>query len=90
MRRFVVILFCFGYTFLFAQEHNVKKEKEVNPVFSSNKKIEDRNGRLITDPILRQAYLLKRQATLDSITKVFNRSALAQIGVPLCTNGSFE
>ena len=30
MRRFVVILFCFGYTFLFAQEHNVKKEKEAN------------------------------------------------------------
>ena len=90
MRRFVVILFCFGYTFLFAQEHNVKKEKEANPVFSSNIKIEDRNGRLITDPILRQAYLSKRQTQLDSIAKAFSRSAIAQTGVPLCTNGSFE
>lgn len=79
MRVLLVLLLCFGSLISSAQH-----------LADSNIKIEDESGHLITDPIKRSAFLKRKQRENDSISKVYSRSSLAQVMVPLCSNGSFE
>ncbi len=59
-------------------------------IFDTNKKIEDRNGHLITDSIERKAFFDNQTKQLKLLQKNSSKSTMALPAVPMCTNGSFE
>lgn len=90
MRLFLILLFCFGTSFLFSQNKKVLNEFKKEYSFNKNIKIEDENGHIITDSIKRIDYLVKRQQRIDFNTSQNYKNPASLIPVPLCTNGSFE
>lgn len=92
MRNIFVVLFYFTCFTIFAQNTlHALNDKKVSG-FSSikNIKIEDQNGRLITDSIERKTYFEKKQQNIDFDTKISNRLSLAQTAVQMCSNSGFE
>ncbi|WP_264521955.1 T9SS type B sorting domain-containing protein [Flavobacterium sp. N1994] len=85
---FIALLLCCSAAM---GQHKIISKKTTAPFsLDGNQKIEDRNGRLITDPLARKAFFEKRQKAID-LQKKNSVSALASLpSVPLCSNGGFE
>lgn len=92
MRNIFTFLFCFAFFSIFAQKTLLPIVDKKIPKFSFSREIsiEDQNGRLITNPIEREAYFIKKQKNIDFQNKKNSRIALAQTAVQICTNGGFE
>ncbi|TDE43875.1 T9SS type B sorting domain-containing protein [Flavobacterium rhamnosiphilum] len=92
MRNIFVVLFYFTCFTIFAQNtlHPLHDKKVSGFSSIRNIKIEDQNGRLITDSIERKTYFEKKQQNIDFDTKISNRLSLAQTAVQMCSNSGFE
>lgn len=87
MRNFTIIFCLFLFASAFGQNNDLTNEYLAK---QKNRKLEDRNGRLITDSIQRKAFFDKEKNYIESNNQRNLRSALAQTPVPLCINGTFE
>jgi gliding motility-associated-like protein len=84
----------FATLFFISAYSQIDKQKESTSnkaaYYKKHIKIEDQNGKLITDSIAREAYFLNREKYLTQAHKNNNPSTLNLTPVPLCTNGTFE
>ena len=86
MRIFYLILFCSFYVNSFSQ--TLKNSIEVDTTFNRYKKIEDANGKLITNAKERDTYFKNRQNKINKINSLKSVNTLTP--VYLCSNGTFE
>lgn len=90
LRQKITLLCLLILTFAYGQDKTpTSKQAKTRFSFPTNVRIEDRNGRLITDSLQREAYFLKKQARIDQMRQNASRS-VNQLAVPLCYNGNFE
>jgi len=80
MKQFLALILLLTSTFLFSQQTNTKEKKNI--------KIEDSNGNLITDSIQIANFIAKRNAEIDTNSKLRFRASLSP--VHLCSNNNFE
>ncbi len=92
MKNIFTLFFSFTFFSLFSQNTIQKSGTDAVSTFSFSKNIliEDHQGRLITDPILREAYFIKKQQAIDNQKFINSNSVMNQTATPLCTNGGFE
>lgn len=92
LRLIYSLALLFSCYFAHAQRYQNQKQTNNDPAIGVNlqRPIEDENGKPITDPTKKAAYLTKRQHLITAQKSKLNRSGLIQNAVPLCTNGSFE
>jgi gliding motility-associated-like protein len=83
-----ILYFFFLISFITVVGQN--KSQTATVIVDKTKKIEDRNGHLITDSIQRKAFFENREKQLGLLKKNSAKSTMALAAVPLCTNGSFE
>ncbi|WP_162126185.1 T9SS type B sorting domain-containing protein [Flavobacterium phycosphaerae] len=83
----IIYVFCLlSFITVFGQS----KSQKPTLVYDNTKKIEDRNGHLITDSIQRKVFFENQQKQLELLRKNSAKSTMALPAVPMCTNGSFE
>ncbi len=82
------------FSFCIALAQHDEKQQHANSDLPNThdlqRPVEDENGKPITDPKQKAAYLAKRQKRIDAQKSKLSRSGLIQNAVPLCNNGSFE
>lgn len=84
MKKYYSLLFFFLFSISFAQ--NISKNDTVN--YLSNGIVEDKFGKIITDPHLKEKFLKDRAAKVLLERKSMNKAVLT--AVEMCTNGGFE
>ncbi|MES2543841.1 MAG: T9SS type B sorting domain-containing protein [Bacteroidota bacterium] len=90
MKNTYIFFFTLLYFSVFAQKPVKDSIKDPHFTFSKNILIEDINGKLITNPIAREKYFIKKQQKIDSNLQTTNKSSLNLLPEPLCKNGTFE
>ena len=92
MRKKITLLLLLSLSFVYGQKNNTKttEEKELKNkyLFTTNSKIEDKYGNLITDSIEREKYFTNKQQHIDHYKK--SSIAVNQVATQLCSNGNFE
>jgi gliding motility-associated-like protein len=88
LKKISFIIICLSFLHTFSQKQNQTTTSK--PIaFDLNKKIEDKSGKLITDPKEKIKYFENRQKQIDS-HKSNNKSTNSLTPVYLCSNGTFE
>lgn len=90
VKKYFIAAFIVGYSFAFGQITKVPMQKADKVLLQNNRKIEGRDGKLITDPFIRKAFFEKEQQYLDKIAKIALKTKTSLPPVYLCANGSFE
>lgn len=90
MKNALTLVFLLFFTALWAQHKKITQPAPAAFYFQKNRKLENRQGDLVTDSIARKAFFKKNKAYIDAIAKQSVMSTNALPAVPLCSNGGFE
>ena len=90
VKNYLIATFILGFSIAFGQNINNQKQKVDEVLRQKNRKIEGRNGNLITDSILRKVFFDNEKKYLDKIAKHALRTTTNLPAVSLCANGTFE